>query len=177
FLDLSKLESGDMTVGRDEVAVGVILRHLAESFALLVRARPITFTADLPADLPMVVGDAAKVRVIVQNLLSNALKFTREGSIGLAAEQRVDGTIAIRVSDTGPGIPAEHHEAIFDLFHQVQPHLGDRKGIGLGLALARRFARMLGGDVSVESAVGAGTTFTVVLPAMAVAAVSDEAAA
>jgi signal transduction histidine kinase len=177
FLDLSKLEAGEMAVGQDEVAVGSILRQLGESFALLVRARPVTFVADVPDDLPSVIGEAAKFRVIVQNVLSNAAKFTREGTIRLAAEARADGMVAIRVSDTGPGIGPEHHEAIFDLFHQLQPHIGDRKGVGLGLALARRFARMLGGDITVESAVGAGTTFTVVLPAATATRLSTNAAA
>jgi signal transduction histidine kinase len=177
FLDLSKLESGEMPVGQDEVAIGAILKQLAESFALLVRTRPVRFVADVPDELPAVVGEAAKLRVIVQNLLSNAIKFTREGSIRLAAASRADGKVVIRVSDTGPGIAPEHHEAIFDLFHQLQPNIGDRKGVGLGLALARRFARMLGGDITVESAVGAGTTFTVVLPASIATPLSAEAAA
>ena len=74
-----------------------------------------------------------------------------------------DGRVAIRVSDTGPGIAPEHHEAVFDMFRQLRPAGGGRKGVGLGLALARRFARLMGGDITVESAVGQGATFTVVL--------------
>ena len=68
------------------------------------------------------------------------------------------------MTDTGPGIAAEDQEAIFDVFHQLRPHDLETKGAGLGLALARRFARMMRGDVVVESAVGAGSTFTLLLP-------------
>jgi len=79
----------------------------------------------------------------------------------------VDGRVAIRVSDTGPGIAPEHHEAVFDMFRQLRPAGGQRKGVGLGLALARRFARLMGGDITVESALGRGATFSVVLPVAA----------
>src|SRR5207245_9391080 len=96
---------------------------------------------------------------------SNAAKFTAEGHIHLTAAALADGGVAIRVSDTGPGIPPEHHEAVFGMFRQLRPADGRRKGVGLGLALARRFARLMGGDITLESAVGQGTTFTVTLPA------------
>ena len=126
---------------------------------------------------PAVRGEAAKLRVVIQNLLSNAEKFTSEGHITLAAALDPSGRVAIRVSDTGPGIAPEHHEKIFDIFHQLRPHDGQTKGVGLGLALARRFARMMGGDISVESAVGKGTTFTVLLPVVAAPGTHREAAA
>ena len=71
------------------------------------------------------------------------------------------------MSDTGPGIAPEHHEAVFGMFRQLRPADGRRKGVGLGLALARRFARLMGGDITLESAVGQGATFTVTLPAAA----------
>lgn len=162
FLDLTRLEGGSAPVHRDRVALRPILSDLAESFTLLVRTKPVDFVADIPADLPAVEIDAAKLRVIIQNLLSNAAKFTRAGHIALRAVVEA-GMLVVRVSDTGPGIAREHHEAIFDLFRQL-PSSEQTKGIGLGLALARRFARALGGDISLESRVGAGTTFTVVLP-------------
>ncbi len=164
FLDLSQLEAGALRLRRDQLDVPPLLRELGESFSLLVRTKPVAFVSDVPETLPFIEADAAKLRVIVQNLLSNAAKFTTRGEIRLGAEARDDGGISIAVSDTGPGIPPEQHEAVFEIFHQLQPHDGERKGVGLGLALARRFARMMRGDLTVESTVGKGTTFTVVLP-------------
>jgi signal transduction histidine kinase len=165
FLDLSKVEAGAMTVRCQPLELAPFLRELGEWFTLLVRAKPIRFVVDVPEGLPAAVAEAAKLRVIVQNLLQNAAKFTGEGEIRLSASSLDDRRIVIKVGDTGPGIAAEHHEAIFDIFHQLRPHDGQTKGIGLGLALARRFARMMGGDITVHSTVGAGSIFTVVLPA------------
>jgi signal transduction histidine kinase len=165
FLDLSKVEAGAMTLRCEPLELAPFLRELGEWFTLLVRTKPIRFVVDVPKGLPAAVAEAAKLRVIVQNLLQNAAKFTGEGEIRLSASSLDDTRIVIKVSDTGPGIAAEHHEAIFDIFHQLRPHDGQTKGIGLGLALARRFARMMGGDVTVHSTVGAGSVFTVVLPA------------
>jgi signal transduction histidine kinase len=112
-------------------------------------------------------AERAKLRVIVQNLLSNAEKFTARGTIELSAGTAADGQVAVRVRDTGPGIPPEQQEAIFGLFHQLGEEPARRRGIGLGLALARRFARLMAGDVRVESRVGHGSTFTVTLPVAA----------
>ena len=164
FLDLSKLEAGAMVVQRESIALTPFLRELGEWFALLVRNRPVRFLTDIPDDLPAVATEAAKLRIVIQNLLSNAEKFTHDGQIHLSASLLDGGRLVVRVSDTGPGIPPEHHEAIFDIFHQLRPHDGQTKGVGLGLALARRFARMMGGDITLESTVGQGSTFTVLLP-------------
>jgi signal transduction histidine kinase len=165
FLDLSKLEAGAMPVRHEAVDLTPFLRELGESFALLVRTKPVAFQVDIPDHLPAVRGEGAKLRVVIQNLLSNAEKFTHKGHIRLAASVDAAERVAIRVTDTGPGIAPEHHERIFDIFHQLGPHNSRTKGAGLGLSLARRFARMMGGDITVESAPGTGTTFTVLLPA------------
>ena len=166
FLDLSKLEAGAMVMRREAVDVGMFLRELGESFALLIRSRPVEFRVDVPDDLPAVAADGSKLRVVIQNLLSNAEKFTERGHIELSAVALDGGQVAIRVRDTGPGIAPEHHEAIFEIFRQLRPHDGQTKGVGLGLALARRFARMMAGDITVESVVGSGTVFTVALPTL-----------
>ena len=178
FLDLSKLEAGAMHVKPERVALTPFLRELAESFTLIVN-KDVAFLSDIPEDLPGVIAEAAKLRVVIHNLLTNAAKFTREGRIQLVAGSLPDGRAAIRVIDTGPGIPPEQHEAIFEIFHQLRPHDGETKGIGLGLALARRFTRMMGGEIAVESAPGAGSAFTVLLPVdgSRAAAAADEAAA
>src|SRR6058998_2646129 len=167
FLDLSRLEADTVPGRRETVDPVPLLRELADWFTLLVRDRPVAFEADIPPGLPTLAAESAKLRVVVQNLLSNAAKFTGDGLIRLAAAALADGRVAIRVSDTGPGIAPEHHEAVFDMFRQLRPAGGRRQGVGLGLALARRFARLMGGDITVESALGRGATFSVVLPVAA----------
>jgi signal transduction histidine kinase len=165
FLDLSRLESSVGSARRDLIDLVPLLRELGEWFSLLIRDRAVRFEADVPAHLPPLAAEGAKLRIVIQNLLSNAAKFTSEGSIRLAAEALPEGRVAIRVSDTGPGIAPEHHEAVFDMFRQLGSAGAWRKGVGLGLALARRFARLLGGDILLESELGRGATFTLVLPA------------
>jgi signal transduction histidine kinase len=176
FLDLTKLETGGGAVRHEAVDLAPFLRELGESFALLVRTKPVQFRLEIPDRLPAISAEAAKLRVVIQNLLSNAEKFTERGHIRLSAEVVAGDRVAIRVTDTGPGIPREHHEAIFDIFHQLRPHDGRTKGVGLGLALARRFARVMEGDIAVESAPGEGTTFTVLLPVLAAGARREAAA-
>jgi signal transduction histidine kinase len=178
FLDLARLETGSARDRRRLVPLSAFLRELGESFGLLVRGRPVEFRMSIPDGLPAVMADPAKLRIVVQNLLANATKFTELGFIHLAAEAREDGMVAISVRDTGPGIPLEHQETIFELFRQLGPAGEEKRGsLGLGLALARRFARLMNGDVTVQSRPGAGTTFTVVLPAAEYSPPRTEAAA
>lgn len=164
FLDLTRIETSGARLRRERVPLGPFLHDLAESFTLLVRSKPLRFIAELPDALPTVLADAAKLRVVVQNLLSNAAKFTMQGFVRLDAEVRGDGRVAIHVTDSGPGIAPEDQDAIFEVFHQVNVGAVDGKGIGLGLALARRFARLMDGEIEVESALGRGARFTVLLP-------------
>lgn len=165
FLDLAKVEAGAAQLHRERVPLAPLLCELGESARLLLRTKPVEVQLDVPDDLPAVAVDAAKLRVILQNLLSNAVKFTAAGHVRLSARALPEGRVAVRVSDTGPGIAPEHHEAIFDLFHQLHPSASAKEGVGLGLALARRFARLMGGEIDVESRLGEGSVFTLVLPA------------
>ncbi len=164
FLDLSRLEAGAAHVRCAPVELAPLLRELGEGFSLLVGTKGVAFRSDVPSVLPSVEADGAKLRVVLQNLLANAAKFTERGQVSLRAWTGGDARqVTIEVSDTGPGIPADQQEAIFDPFHQLEP--GDRRGAGLGLALARRFTRVMHGDLTVRSTLGEGSTFTVQLPA------------
>jgi signal transduction histidine kinase len=165
FLDLAKLEVRAVKVERLNIAP--LVRALVQDNELLVNARPIALRAEVPRDLPLVLADAAKLRVVVQNLLTNALKFTEQGEVVVTVEAPLEGLVRLRVRDTGPGIPEESREAIFDLYRQLQPGDMKRRGLGLGLALARRFARAMEGELGVDSTVGVGSTFTLTLPAAA----------
>jgi signal transduction histidine kinase len=121
---------------------------------------------DVPDDL---VGDTGRLAQILVNLVGNAIKFTERGEVAVNAHRNGDGTVAISVSDTGCGIPAEHSERIFDEFFQLKNPERDRdKGSGLGLAICRRLAEAMGGTINVDSEPGKGSTFTVLLPAQAV---------
>jgi signal transduction histidine kinase len=171
FLDLTKLETGGVRLER--VDVGALVRALVADQELLVHGRPIALHAEVGAGVPPVLADGAKLRVVLQNLLSNALKFTEHGEIVATVAAPIDGVVQVRVRDTGPGIPADACEAVFDLYRQLQPGDMDRKGIGLGLALARRFARAMRGDLTVSSTVGKGSVFTLTLPAAAEGVVHD----
>jgi signal transduction histidine kinase len=163
FLDLAKLETSTVKVERVDIAT--LVRALVGDNELLIHARPIALRGYVHGLLPPVLADASKLRVILQNLLTNALKFTDQGEVVVTAESPLAGLVQIHVRDTGPGIPAEAREQVFDLFQQLQPGDMRRKGVGLGLALARRFARAMGGELTVDSVVGEGSTFTLTLPA------------
>jgi signal transduction histidine kinase len=114
--------------------------------------------------LPRVVTDRDKLKQILLNLVSNAVKYTDKGTIAVRAEA-VDARLRVDVSDTGIGIPAHELGKIFDEFHRADRGTSPtRPGTGLGLTISRRLARTLGGDVTVESSPGVGSTFTLDLP-------------
>jgi signal transduction histidine kinase len=163
FLDLAKLETS--VVKTERVDIAAVVRALVGDNELLLHGRPITLRSEIHGQLPRALAEAAKLRVILQNLLTNALKFTERGEVVVRAESRTLGVVRIHVHDTGPGIEADARERIFDLFEQLQPGDMRRRGIGLGLALARRFARAMGGELTVESQLGVGSIFTLALPA------------
>ncbi|OQW73011.1 MAG: hypothetical protein BVN33_10930, partial [Proteobacteria bacterium ST_bin13] len=153
----------------------VTLREVSRLWEEQARARGIAFMVELDRCPAMIVGDAARVRQIVFNLLSNALKFTSEGSVTLRAEATEDGLLAIAVSDTGIGIPADKLEVIFESFRQVDAGT-TRKfgGTGLGLSICRNLARAMDGEVQVTSVAGKGSTFAVSLPLILAEVTADD---
>jgi CheY-like chemotaxis protein/anti-sigma regulatory factor (Ser/Thr protein kinase) len=163
-LDLSKIEAGRIEVRPVEFALEPLVDLCLRTVEPMLRGDRVRLTTDFDPDLPALVQDQEKVRQILTNLLGNAAKFTAGGSIAVHA-RRHDGEMVIEVSDTGIGIPEQARELIFEEFRQVDG--GSTKqhgGTGLGLAISRRLARLLGGDITVESAVGTGSTFAVRLP-------------
>lgn len=163
ILDISKIEAGKLEMFPEPTDISTLLRDTATSLHLQAREKGIELEVDAPPQL-RAETDPARVRQIVLNLLSNAVKFTDEGRVAVDAE-RVGGdeTVAIRVTDTGPGIPPEDLDRIFDEFEQAGGSAG-RGGTGLGLAISRRLAELLGGGLRVESEVGQGSTFILTLP-------------
>ena len=164
ILSFSRMEAGREKVRLETVDLGTLVDDAAALIRPVAQDRGLRFRVEGLAEPCVVRTDPPKVRQVLLNLLSNAVKFTESGEVVLAVA--VEGPWAVfRVRDTGIGIPPEHQERIFEAFWQVEQSASRRaSGTGLGLSVTRRLCRMLGGDVSVESAVGQGTTFTVRLP-------------
>jgi len=141
-----------------------VVREVADSLEPLVDRPRVRLAVVADPELPPVRTDRDKVRQILLNLLSNAIKYTDDGSIVVRAASD-DGRLRVAVTDTGVGIPSDELGRVFDEFHRAETAGARRRsGTGLGLTISRRLARTLGGDVTAESRVGAGSTFTLDLP-------------
>jgi len=167
ILDVAKMETGNMTIEREPFDLKGTLHEVSRLWEEQARGKGIGFTLDLAECPERIEGDAARLRQIIFNLLSNALKFTASGSVSVRAfaEERGAPTLMIEVTDTGIGIPADKHELIFESFRQVDAGT-TRKfgGTGLGLAICRNLARAMDGDVTVRSHPGQGSVFMLELP-------------
>ena len=164
FLGLSDLDTGVALAHSTEIDSATLKSEFAKSAATLIRDKPIRFEWQVDPALPTIAVDPAKLRVIVMNLLSNAVKFTPAGTITVTSET-ADERIRLAICDTGIGIAAEDHERIFEAFRQLDgSDARAQRGTGIGLPIARKLARLMGGDIAVESALGAGATFFIDLP-------------
>ncbi|MCA9540824.1 MAG: HAMP domain-containing histidine kinase, partial [Myxococcales bacterium] len=168
ILDLSAIEAGDEAPLQPEpIDLAALAREIIDGYA--ERTAPeVTPEVIAAPDAPRALADAQRVRQILANLISNALKFTEAGfvEVGIAPGYPEAGrpTVHLRVTDSGPGIPADELEAIFEEFHRVEQQR-DVPGTGLGLAIARRLVERHGGRLWAESAPGEGSVFHLVLPA------------
>jgi signal transduction histidine kinase len=165
ILDLSKMEAGKMTVSLEDVDLTRLVQDVVDFAAPLSKDRPYVVCARLPPEPLLARTDPGKVRQILVNLIGNAIKFTERGSVTVSLTCDETGDVRMTVDDTGPGIRPEHLRVIFDEFRQVDGS-STRKhgGTGLGLAISRKFATLLGGEIKVRSAVGKGSSFTLLLP-------------
>jgi len=170
-LDLSKLETGLMEFTPATFDPAELMQALTAKHAPAAHKTGNRLALQCPPTLGALHTDQAKVRQVLDNLLSNACKFTRDGVITLSAERTAIGRaewVKFTVADTGIGIPPDKLDLIFQPFTQVDASTTRRYGgTGLGLAVARKFCELMGGEISLTSAVGQGTTFTVLLPARA----------
>jgi signal transduction histidine kinase len=164
-LDLSKVEAGHMSVTPETVDVGDLVRAAAAETAPRATANGDRIILEVPDDLAPVTTDRRLLRQALVNLLSNAVKFTSDGEIRVSAH--LDGAhLVLDVADTGIGIAPDALPDLFTPFVQADGSITRRfGGTGLGLALTRKFARMLGGDVAVESLPGKGSTFSLSIDA------------
>ena len=176
-LDMSKLEAGRYTLDDRRTDMMALLRDCAELAAVSAEQGGVSLDIVPAPDLPNLNADDRAVRQVVLNLLSNAVKFTPKGGrVTMAASVREDGSFAITVADTGIGIAPEALNLIAEPFHQADNSISRRfGGTGLGLSISRNLVELHGGTLSIDSAVGEGTTVTVLFPAERV--VTDETVA
>jgi len=162
-LDLAKLNAHRFTVHAQEVDIGVLVERAHASFGEEARRREIDFRLVEDPDAPTIVTDGDRVLQVITNLLANAFRWTPDGGTVSLGTETADGIVRIDVRDTGPGIKPDERERIFVPFISRDNH-----GTGLGLPIARELAHALGGRIELESTVGDGSLFTLVLPAQRV---------
>jgi signal transduction histidine kinase/purine-cytosine permease-like protein/DNA-binding NarL/FixJ family response regulator len=162
LLDISRIESGRLHLSRDEVSLAEFLDQIVEMFRLQASAKGLKFRFKRPEQLPALIStDEKRLRQILINLLSNAIKFTAHGHIALRVSMR-SGVAEFEIEDTGSGIPEPDLERVFAPFERGSGLDPDTTpGIGLGLTITRLLTEIMGGEISVRSAVGVGTVFTV----------------
>ncbi len=164
ILDLSKLESGRMVLSAESDEASSIVSSCTMLVEPLIRQKGLQLTQEIERDLPTLMTDIVKIRQIIVNLLSNAAKFTEKGEINIKVWKN-NGMISFAVKDSGIGIEKKNFNLVFEEFQQVDNSSTRKyKGTGLGLPIARKLARLLGGDLSVDSEYGKGSTFTLTIP-------------
>ena len=164
ILDLAKIEAGKMQFTLEELTLAEVLAETSQQMEPMIRRKSLSYTVDVSPDSPRIVSDRTKLKQILLNLLSNAMKFTTRGGVSIVVRPHAMG-VRLDVNDTGIGIRPEHLSVIWEDFRQVdQSRTREFGGTGLGLSITRKLVERLGGSIAVESIVGVGTTFTVMLP-------------
>jgi signal transduction histidine kinase len=162
LLDVKRMENGRLSVVPRPSPCVVLLTEAVEMLRALATASALELTLDAPNDLPRVHADPQRIQQVLSNLIGNAIKFTPRGGRITVRGERLANDVRVAVTDTGPGIPAEQLPHIFGQFWQASRT--DRRGIGLGLAIAKGIVEAHNGRIWVESAVGAGSSFYFTLP-------------
>jgi CheY-like chemotaxis protein/signal transduction histidine kinase len=179
ILDLSKIESGTVTVEAEEVLLNNLVEAVARPFGHEAESRKLSFDVSIDSHLGRsITTDSKRLQQVLKNLLSNAFKFTEQGGVRLSVSAALSGwsperstltqaaaVVAFEVADTGIGIPPEKQRIIFEAFQQADASTSRKYGgTGLGLAISRELASLLGGEIALRSNVGKGSTFTLYLP-------------
>jgi signal transduction histidine kinase len=179
ILDLSKIESGTVTVEPEDITFGSLRDSVHRTFHHIAETKALTFNVDIDSALPRTFRtDSKRLQQILKNLLSNAFKFTSQGHVSMSVRQVTSGwspdhpvlssagiAVAFTVSDTGIGIAPEKQKLIFEAFQQADAGTSRKYGgTGLGLAISRELANLLGGEIRLASRPGEGSTFTLYMP-------------
>ncbi|NJL96124.1 MAG: hypothetical protein HC915_21540 [Anaerolineae bacterium] len=166
ILDISKIEVGMMELFVEEFNLVAELYSVAATGKGLVKNKPVEMKYSIPDDLPHLTGDRRRIHQVLLNLVSNAVKFTKQGEVTMQAVREGD-SVLITVQDTGAGIAPEDHALIFQSFKQTRQGMREHQGTGLGLPISKAFVEAHGGRIWLEAAPGSGTTFYVRLPLVA----------
>jgi PAS domain S-box-containing protein len=166
LLDQAQLDSGRLKLAAVPFEVRVVLGKTCGQLSILAESKKLEFDALISDDMPVsIVGDSQRMKQILVNLISNAIKFTETGGVTVRIEKLDSEWWRMQVSDTGPGIPESSIQTIFEPFRQLpEANKIMRKGYGLGLSITQQIVNLMGGDIHVTSQVGKGTIFTVTLP-------------
>lgn len=167
LLDVAKIEAGRIDIETHPVALEALLREAARLVSPQAAARHVAVSVAVAPEAGSIEADGRKLRQVVVNLLANAIRFSEPGGTVDVHASRDDDAVRIAVADTGVGIDPTDRERVFEEYEQAGPPASRRGGTGLGLALARRLVELHGGRITLESAPGVGSTFTVELPALA----------
>jgi signal transduction histidine kinase len=165
LLDLAKVEAGRISISPEWFEMVDLFSALRGMFKPIVGNGAVSLIFEEPVSVPKLFTDDKKLSQILRNFISNALKFTIEGEVRVTAKMAGGDMLEFAVSDTGIGIAPEHLPALFSDFVQLDTRIQKRlRGTGLGLSLARKFSELLGGSVAVESTVGKGSRFSLLIP-------------
>ncbi len=166
ILDISKVEAGKLELSPENITVGKLVDSLKNTFEPLAGQKKLNFEVHVDAATPAsIYTDRQRVEQILKNLLSNAIKFTETGTVSLTVSEQAGGYVSFQVRDSGIGIRDDQQQIIFDAFRQADGTTSRRYGgTGLGLSISRDLTTLLGGSITVESAEGKGSTFTLLLP-------------
>ncbi|MEC5384456.1 ATP-binding protein [Uliginosibacterium sp. H3] len=165
LLDLAKVEAGRVEISPAWFEMVDLFSALRGMFKPVLTNPDVQLVFEEPQDVPPLFNDDRKLAQILRNFVSNALKFTQRGEVRVSARRNDNDTVTFAVADTGIGIDAEFHHAIFQDFVQVDSPIQQRlRGTGLGLSLSKRLAELLGGSVALRSELGVGSTFSVTVP-------------
>ncbi|MGH7152800.1 MAG: sensor histidine kinase [Acetobacteraceae bacterium] len=163
-LDLTKIEAGQLTLTLEDYSPAEVVQSVVTATEPLAVEKQLQLSATIQDDMPVAHGDARRVSQVLLNLVGNAIKFTDKGEVVVRATAE-NGQLVLTVRDTGPGIAEADRERIFGEFQQIDnSNTREKGGSGLGLAISKRIVEMQGGTISVESALGRGSLFRVVLP-------------
>jgi signal transduction histidine kinase len=176
ILDVAKIEHGGFSINPRPTDVAEVARRVVRLFGAQAATAGLTLDANIVDPLPQVMIDPERLTQILFNLVGNAIKFTPEGMVEVSVWAEHDGSprLNLKVRDSGIGIAPEWHDAVFDMFRQVDgARTRNYGGTGLGLAICRQLARAMGGDIALESAAGEGSSFTVSLPLIALSSLPE----
>jgi len=165
LMDIARLSSGQLELAYIPTNIGTVVRELIQDFALLANEYGIIIRNEVPGDIPVTLTDREKITRVLTNLIDNAVKFTPQGGqIKISAEKQDEAWLIVRVEDSGPGIPDEYREKIFERFSQIPGRRSRHRGSGLGLAFCQLAIEAHGGKIWVDSPHEKGSVFTFTLP-------------